>query len=458
MKQLTNMKYTILIVSLLSAFSAFAQPDSQLIDKVVAKVGTNVILLSDLQSQKIQAMQENIEVTDELECTILEELLYQNLLLNQADLDSVTVTDEQVDAEMEQRLRVIEGQIGGREELEKFYGKTVSQIKKEFRPAIRKRLIGQEMERQITAEVVISPKEVRDFFHSLPEDSLPYINSKLGLQQIVIYPEITEADKQKTYDQLNTIREQIISGDKTFRAMAGVYSQDPGSRSKGGEIKASRGQMVKEFEATAFSLKPGEISPVFETEYGFHVMELIERKGDDYVCRHILMVPEVSEEAFIIASEKIEKCHAELKKNEITWEDAVLKYSNDNSTNQNKGLLSNPYSGETLWDMEDLNQIDQQIFILVNSLEVGEITRPSVYDNMMERKQGVRIVRLSERTTPHKANLKDDYQLIQNAALNEKRQKIIKEWTDDKINNAYIRIDEKYNACDFRYNWFKNIN
>ncbi len=450
------MKYIIIIVSSLLSFGIFAQPGNNVIDKVIAKVGGNVVLLSELQSQKLQAIQEKIEVNRDLECSILEELLYQNLLLNQAELDSVVVSDDQVNAEMEQRIRVIENQIGGREELEKFYGKSVSQIKEEFKPAIRKRLVGQEMERTITSEVIISPKEVREFFSELPADSLPYINAQLGLQQIVIYPEISQDDKNKTIAELERIRELIVSGEKNFASMARLYSQDPGSRNKGGELKASRGQMVKEFETTAFSMKPGEISPIFETEYGFHILQLVERLGDDYTCRHILLIPEVSEEAFMKASEKIEECHRKLKRNEITWDEAVLKYSNDAATNQNKGQLSNPYTGATLWDMEDLNQIDQQIFILVNALEVGDITSPSVYDNFMERKQGVRIVRLSDRTTPHKANLTDDYQLIQNAALNQKRQEAIKTWTDEKIGNAYIRIDDEYRDCDYRYNWFIN--
>jgi peptidyl-prolyl cis-trans isomerase SurA len=450
------MKYITILASSLLIFNSIAQEKTGVIDKVVAKVGNNVVLLSDIQSQTLQAMQENITVTPETECVILEEMLYQNLLLNQAELDSIVVEDNQVDAEMEQRLRVIEGQIGGREELEKFYGKKVGQIKDEFRPAIRKRLVGQEMERVITSEVSISPKEVRDFFNNLHTDSLPYINAQLGLQQIVIYPAITEEDKQKTIKELERIREEIVSGKKTFRSMAGLYSQDPGSRSKGGELKASRGQMVKEFEATAFSLKVGEVSQVFETEYGFHILQLDERLGDDYKCRHILMTPEVSETEFIKASERIEECFKKLKSNEITWDEAVLRYSNDESTNQNKGRLSHPYTGTTLWDMEDLNQIDQQIFILVNSLEVGQLTSPSVYDNFMERKQGVRIVRLAERTTPHKANLKDDYQMIQNAALNNKRQEAITKWTNDKIGNAYIRIDEMYTNCAYRYDWFKN--
>jgi peptidyl-prolyl cis-trans isomerase SurA len=450
------MKYSIIIASLFSLSLAWSQPAALPIDKVVAKVGNNVVLLSEIQSQKLQAIQEKMEVTRDLECSILEELMYQNLLINQAELDSVIITDQQVDAEMEQRLRVIENQIGSREELEKFYGKKVAQIKEEFRPAIRKRLTAQEMERTITSDVSISPREVKEFFEKTPEDSLPYINSKIGLQQIVVYPEITEADKKKTFNQLETIRKQIESGDKTFRSMAAVYSQDPGSRSKGGEIKASRGQMVKEFEATAFSLKPGELSQVFETEYGFHIMLMEERLGDDYRCRHILLIPEVSEEAFMQATLKIEECYQKLKRNEITWNEAVVNYSNDENSNQNQGRLSNPYTGETLWDMEDLNQIDMQIFILVNSLELGEMTAPSVYDNLMERKQGVRIVRLAERTTPHKANLKDDYQLIQTAALNMKKQNEITKWTNEKIGNAYIRVDKDYDDCDFRFDWQKN--
>jgi peptidyl-prolyl cis-trans isomerase SurA len=446
------MKLSILISSLFSAFFAFSQ--GQIVDKVIAQVGDNMVLLSDIQSQRIQAIQSGEKDTANLDCMLLEQLLYQNLLINQAKLDSVEITDAQVDGEMENRLRVIISQIGSREALEKFYGKTTNAIKEEFRPAIKNRLLAQEMERQITDGVTISPKEIETFFKNLAKDSIPYINAKLRLQQIAIFPDVTEADKEKSSKFLDDIRNQIISGEKSFKSMAALYSEDPGSRAQGGEIAATRGQMVPQFEAAVFSLKPGEISKVIESDYGFHIIKLEERKGDDYRCRHILIIPTTSEDEFSKAIAKIEECYAKLRKNEITWNDAVMQYSNDADTKWNQGNLSNPYTGDQFWDMENLNQIDPQIYILVNGIKVGEISQPSTYEEMAKHRTGVRILRLAEQTLPHAANLKDDYQLIQNAALNLKKQETIKEWVNNKIRNAYCRIDDAYKDCDYQYEWF----
>lgn len=446
------MRYSILIVSLVLQYTAFSQ--GHVIDKVIAQVGENMIMLSDIQMQHAQLLQNGEKDTANMDCELFEQLLYQNLLINQANLDSVEVKDAQVDAEMENRLRVIISQIGSREALEKFYGKSTAQIKDEFRPAIRNRLLAQEMEHQITSEVVVSPREIENFFNDLPKDSIPYINSKLQLQQIVIYPEITDADKQRSIKTLEDIKAQIVSGEKSFRSMAALYSEDPGSRALGGEITATRGQMVPPFEAAVFALEPGQISNVFETEYGFHIVMLEERKGDDYTCRHILIIPTTSEDEFAKASMQIEECYQKLSKNEITWNDAVLAYSTDESTKWNQGNLSNTYTGEQLWDVENLNQIDPQIYILTNGLKAGNITQPSVYENMADHKTGVRILRLAKQTLPHAANLKEDYQLIQNAALNMKKQETIKDWVNKKIQNAYCRIDEAYQSCKFKYNWY----
>jgi len=446
------MKLIILISSLFITFFSFSQ--GQVIDKVIAQVGDNMILLSDIQSQRIQAIQSGEKDTANLDCILLEQLLYQNLLINQAKLDSVVITDAQVDGEMENRLRVIISQIGSREALEKFYGKSTSAIKDEFRPAIKNRLLAQEMERQITDGVTVSPKEIETFFKGLAKDSIPYINAKLRLQQIAIFPEVTEADKEKASKFLDGIRDKIVSGEKSFKSMAALYSEDPGSRAQGGQIVATRGQMVPQFEAAVFSLKPGEISKVIESDYGFHIIQLEERKGDDYSCRHILIIPTTSDEEFAKASAQIEECYAKLRKNEITWNDAVMQYSNDAATKWNQGNLSNPYTGDQFWDMENLNQIDPQIYILISGIKLGEISQPATYEEAAQHKVGVRILRLAEQTLPHAANLTDDYQLIQNAALNLKKQETIKEWVNNKIRNAYCRIDSEYSDCDYQYEWF----
>jgi len=442
------------LISVLLSLSLSAKAQTT-VDKIVAQIGDNVILLSDIQAQKIQILQAGLELTPEKDCQILEELMYQNLLLNQAILDSIEVSDAQVDAEMEQRIRVIEGQIGGRQKLEEFYGKTIGDIKREFKTVIKDQLLSKEMERTITANVSITPREVRRFYENIPLDSIPLISSQLSFQQIVQYPEITTKDKERAFNKLADIRKKIIKNGKSFSTQARIHSMDPGSATEGGKINATRGMMVPQFEAAVFSLDKNGISDVFETSYGYHIVQLLDRKGDDYSCRHILIIPEFEFEAIAVAEKKMDSCYQLLSSGEISWEEAVTRFSNDETTRQNNGTITNPISGDIMWSMEDLNQVDQQIYLLTNSLEKGDLSTPSLYTNMMERKEGIRIVKLVDRTVAHRANLKDDYALIKSAAESEKKQKIVSEWTTSKIGNAYIRLDENYKNCNFSNNWLQ---
>ena len=437
----------------LLSIACFAQPNGKVVNKVVAQVGDNIILLSDIENQKQQAVQAGVETTHEMECTILEQLMMGELLVNQAKLDSLVVSDEQVDAEMENRLRIIESKIGSRQKLEEFYGKTITQIKEEFREQIKDKILAQEMQQKIVADVTVTPKEVAEFFKSLPKDSIPYINMKLSFQQIVNYPSITKADKLRAFNELKDIRESIVVDGKSFETQARINSDDPGSAPLGGKIEASRGMMVPQFEATAFQLKEGEISEIIETTYGYHIIKLISRKGDDYVVQHILRMPEFSPDAINQSALKMDSCYRLLKENKITWDDAVILFSNDDLTKQNKGIITNPITGDQTWDMEDLNEVDQQIYLLTDAMEKGDYTSPNLYVDIYERKQGIRIVRLMERYQPHIANLKDDYSLIKSAAESDKKQRIITEWTNSKIGNAYIRIDKEFSSCDFKSNW-----
>ncbi|MCH1479598.1 MAG: peptidylprolyl isomerase [Crocinitomicaceae bacterium] len=434
-----------------------AQP-GKLVNNVVAQVGDNIILLSDLEQQQLQARQSEMDVDYDFSCNILEQLMIQELLVNQAKLDSIVVSDEQVDAEMENRLRIIENKMGGREALEAFYEKTTAQIKNEFRSVIKDKILAQEMERTITSAVSVTPKEVSSFFNSLPKDSIPFINMKLSFQQIVMYPEITKVDKLRAMEELDGIREQILVQGKSFETMARIHSDDPGSGSQGGKIQASKGMMVPQFEAAVFRLSVGEVSEIIETQYGFHIIKLISRKGEDYECLHILNMPEFSNDAINDASIKMEECYKKLDQNEITWSEAVSRYSNDDRTMQNQGVITNPITGDQTWDMEDLNQVDQQIYLLTDAMEKGDITSPNLYVDIFERKQGIRIVRLKERFEPHQANLKDDYALIKAAAENDKKQRTTAKWVDSKIFNAFIRIDENYQSCSFQHQWLPTLN
>jgi peptidyl-prolyl cis-trans isomerase SurA len=450
----------IVITSLITSHYATSQiigtdvgGESKTVDRILAQIGNNIILLSDIENQRIQAMSQSMEVDKNSECFMLEEMLYQNLLVNQAKLDSIEISDGQVNAEMENRLRTIENQIGGKQKLEEFYGKTYTQIKDEFREIIRDRLLAQEMERQITTDILVTPRDVKRFYDDIPKDSLPYINEHIAIQQILIYPQITQEDKTKTIEQLRTWREDVISGSRSFEALATVHSKDLGSARQGGKISASRGMMVRPFEAAAFALEVGEISDVVETQYGYHIIQLIERKGDDYTVRHILTTPEVSRKSLMDAAALMDECYDRLKKGDISWEDAVKAYSEDEETKQNKGNIANPYTGEQYWDVQYINEIDPQIFGLTNSLKVGEFSQPALYEDVRNRKEGVRIVRLADRTAPHTANLTDDYSFIQRAAENKKKEDIIADWVNDNLRNAYIRIDENYKECPFRYDW-----
>jgi peptidyl-prolyl cis-trans isomerase SurA len=425
----------------------------KVIDEIIAQVGDIPILLSDIEAQRIQLKSEGNTVDEKTNCIILEELIYQNLLLNQSKVDSIVMTDGQVNAEMENRLRNLEQQIGSREKLEEFYGKTYTQIKEEFREIIKDRLLSQEMERQIISDVEVSPDDVKIFYNSIPEDSLPNINEKIAIQQIVIYPKITQASRNAVIERLNNYRKDFMNGERSFAAVATIHSEDQGSAKAGGLIEATRGMMVKPFEAAAFSLESGQISDVVETQYGYHIIKLESRKGDNYTVRHILLTPEIGRQELRDAATIMDECFERLKKHEITWDQAVKEYSEDEDTKQNQGNLSNPYTGEQYWDVANINQIDPQIFGLVNGLAAGEVSSPGLYTDMRSRKEGVRVVRIKDRTVPHVANLKDDYNFIKKATTNNKKEEKIVNWVNSKVGKTYVRFDEKYASCDFRYSW-----
>jgi peptidyl-prolyl cis-trans isomerase SurA len=404
----------------------------------------------------MQAREANVAIDSSFSCRMLEELMIEQVLVNQAKLDSVVIADEQVDADMENRLRLIQQQMGGRQKLEEFYGMTYSEIKDKFRESIRSKMLADEMRNTITGVLSVTPKEVSSFFNSLPADSIPFINMQLGFQQIVIYPEITKADKKAAYDKLVGLRNDIVISGKSFESIARLYSMDPGSAPNGGKIAATKGMMVPQFESTVFKLKPNEISEIIETEFGYHIIKLLSRAGEDFVCLHVLIRPEFSIQAVNRTSQRMDSCYRMLKMNELTWEQAVARFSNDAGTKQNKGIITNPKNASQMWDMSDLNEIDQQIYLLTDAMEEGDVTQPNLYMDFMTREQGIRIVRLMKRIPAHKANLSEDYALIKQAAENDKRTRSLKDWVDAKLGNAYIRIDAEFQGCSYKHNWINN--
>lgn len=447
-------KLVFLVSFILIGMHSFAQQNN-VIDKVVAQLGDNVILLSDIQKGKIQALQNQIPLSPEMDCVFLEEELISKLLLHQAEIDSIVVSDAEVDAEMDFRIRDLEAKIGGRENLEAFYKKSVAKIKEEFFVQIKNSLTAKRMEEQITMDINVSPREIKNFFNKIPKDSLPYINSNIVIGQIVVYPVISIEDKEKVRKELEDIREQILKGETKFSVQAQVNSEDPVSAAQGGDLGwTTLGKMVPEFEANALALKPGEISPVFETNYGYHIVQLMDRKGNDYSARHILMTPKMSSDAQIRAYYKLEKIKKELDEGG-DWTKLAAKYSEDDVTANNNGIIFNPYTNDRKWDIQNISQIDPDIFAVVDQLEKGEVSQPNKFTDTEKRLDGFRLIKVLERTEPHVASLETDYQLIQNAALNEKKQLALKDWVEENAKSVYLRIEPEYKTCKFQNVWVK---
>jgi len=449
------MKKTIFIFLLISgaAFFKVVSAQNKVIDQVVAVVGGKVILLSDIENEYIQYIAQGLTPNDSMKCQLLEEMMLQKLLLNQAILDSVTVGDAQVESEMNRRLRYFIDQIGSQEKLEAYFKKTIIEIKSDMRQSIKDMLLTQTMQSKITEKVTITPSEVHTFFLNIPKDSIPLIESELEIGKITRIIPISELEKNTIKDKLNIIRDRIIKGED-FATLAKLYSEDPGSYKKGGELGFyGRGELYPEFEAVAYGLKDNEVSPIIETKAGYHIIQLIERRGEQINVRHILLQPKISPDAMLKAKLSLDSIANLINKDSITFEKAAFKYSDDPSRN-NYGIIVNPQTGSSKFKTNELKDINESIFFIVDPLKVGELSKSVLLKNE-EEKQEYCLLYIKTRSTPHKASLKDDYGYIQNLALNKKQNDALMKWVNDKKNNTYINIMPPFKSCKFKNDWMK---
>lgn len=444
------MKRFFVILALFSFLVPCRAQEAQVIDRVVAVVGQNIILQSDIEAQYMQfRLQGGIKGSaSSIRCEILEDLMFQKLMLNQAEMDSITVTDEQVESEVDRLIRYFISQLGSQENLEKYYKKDMNEIKEELRRMRRDQMLQEQVQQTILANVEVSPAEVRRCYNELPKDSIPMVNSKYEIAHLVRKPPITLDEKLEVKDRLYKMRKRILDGER-FSTLALLYSEDPGSAKKGGELGFhGRGEFAPEFEAAAFNLRDGEISEVVETEFGFHIIQMIERRGEFINVRHILLTVKVSPEALQTAYDELDSIAALIHNDSITFEDAVRKFS-DEKDKISGGLLVNPNDGSTLFDASEL---DQQVSVAVNRMNVGEISAP-VPMKTSDNKDAYRLLYLKRKTAPHKANLKDDYTLIRDWAMQKKREDIINKWIANKSQKAYIKVIDDFKDCDFMFNW-----
>lgn len=447
-----NILILLLAVLLLIPAKPLLAQDRVVIDQIVAIVGNSAILRSDLHNQRRQLESQGVRFGGDALCELLDEMLYQKLLFNQAIIDSIEISDFQVEQVLDRRLRFFIQQIGSREQLEAYYGKTIDELKDEFRPLVREQELSQLMEGRITRNVRVTPSEVRRFFENIHPDSIPIVDSEVEMAQIVIEPQVDPETRDFTMNRLEEIRERIIQGE-SFSTMAILYSEDPGSARRGGELGFyGRGELYPEFEATAFGLRPGEISEIIETQAGYHILQMIERRGEQINVRHILMMPQISPQQLSEARSRLDSIRTAINNEEITFEQAALKFS-DHPGKVSGGVMINPFTNTTRFRNDE---IEQSLFFAIDNLEVGQITRPQpkLTD---EGKQAFRLVKLTHRIDAHPATLEGDYDFIQQLALNEKRMRIVRNWVNNRITSTYIIINEEFRSCSFSSPWLENM-
>jgi len=440
------MRKLILVFTIISSISVFAQPKGEPIDRIIGVVGKNIILQSDVENQYLQYKSQGVVYDGDLKCKIFEDLLFSKLLLNQAQLDSIEITEAEINDNLDRRIRYFVAQIGSEEKLEEFYGKSIAEIKQEFKDMLKEQMLVERMQSKLTADVKVTPSEIRKFYDKIPKDSLPKIETTYKFQQIVVIPKISEKEKLAVKERLRDFKERIKNGTK-FSTLAVMYSEDPGSAKKGGELGfVGRTDLVPEFAAVAFKLKkPGQVSRIVESEYGFHIIQLIEQKGEKINVRHILLKPKVSYDEFTKAQLKIDSLRGIVLADTISFAEAAKRYSEDKETRYNGGYMINRYTGTNTFTEE---QIDAALAYNLKGLSVGDITRSFRTKNMKDQ-DVLKFVKISEKTKPHVATIKSDYKIIQELCIADKKKSLIKKWMVDKQRNTYIKIDKSFIGCDF---------
>ena len=453
-RQNFRMKNILVFVFSLASFVAFSQ--RQVIDKVVSQVGGELILLSEIEEQHALLESQQGVLPDNARCFVLDQILVQKLLINQAKLDSIMVSDEEVEAQLDARIDRILTLMGNDvQQFEDYYGQTVAEVKIQFREDLKNQILSERMRGQIMADVSVTPSEVKEFFEQIPFDSLPYFNSEVEVGEIVMIPETNDVEKAKARQKLESLRRRIVEDGEDFAEIAGKYSEDFGSARGGGDLGwTRRGQFVPEFEAAAYILEPGELSPIVESEFGFHLIELLERRGNSIHTRHVLVKPKITSADLAKTKRKLDSVQTLIVNDSITFSLAVKRFGNDQvQSYNNDGRMVNPRSGNTFFEIGDL---ETDIFFVIDTMQVDEISAAFQF-KQQSGELAYRIVNLQSRTKPHRANLEEDYSKIQDAAIEAKKNKFTDEWIDQKVYSTFIKIDPRYGSCEVLNKWRKDF-
>ncbi|WP_239467412.1 peptidylprolyl isomerase [Bacteroides caecigallinarum] len=428
------------------------------IDEVVWVVGDEAILKSDVENERLNAQYEGRRFDGDPYCVIPEELAVQKLFLHQAEIDSIEVSEQEVLQKVEQQTAWLIDQIGSKEKMEEYYNKTSTQIREMLRENIRNGLIVQQMQRELVGDIKLTPAEVRNYFKNLPADSIPSIPTQVEVQIITREPKIKEEEIERVKKTLREFTERIYNGE-SFSMLARFYSEDPGSARRGGEYGfTGRGELTPEFANVIFNMTdPKKISKVFETEYGYHIAQLIEKRGDRVSYRHILMKPKVDEAEIEEALNKLDTLANDIRKGKVTFDEAATWVSQDKDTKNNHGLLANPQTGTSRFEMQHLaGLVSQEVAKVVEGMQIGEISKPFTMINS-KGKEVCAIVKLKNRIDAHKATITEDYQRLKSMVTAKRSEEKIQKWIVEKQKNTYVRINPNWRKCDFKYpGWVKN--
>jgi len=446
-------KITLLFVVCIFSIGVFSQ--NYIVDQVVWIVGDEAILQSEIETEILRLKYEKQKTPESPECVIAEQLALQKLFLAQAKIDSITISEATINQQVESRISYFTEQLGSKEKVEAYFKKPLSKMREELKAMLQDQLMVQEMQQKITKDIKITPSEVTAFYENIPKDSLPIIPEQVEIQLITLSPTISVAEVERVKSKLREFRERIESGDIQFSTLAILYSEDRVSALQGGEIGfRSRSMLVPEYANTAFSLTdPQKVSRIVETEYGFHIIQLIAKQDDQVNSRHILMRPKISLEDKNLASQRLDSIAQAIRTGSINFEKGVEIYSDKSSTKNSNGLLINTKDGSTRFQYDEL---PQEIINQVSFLNIGEISKPFSFTNE-NGKEIVAIVKIHDKIKAHKASISDDYQTLKMVYTNVKNTQAIQQWIESKIATTYNQLTPAYRTCNFSYpHWLKN--
>jgi len=451
--QKMNKIYAVLFIALILLQHAVSTAQDKVVDQIIAVVGNNIILKSEIEEMFIQKQASGVTSQGDMKCEILEDFLVDKLLIAEALLDTnIVVTDNQINQQMDHRLQMFVAHFGSESEVERYFKKPIPAIRAELRDVIRNQILSEAMKKKIVENVTVTPSEVRFFYRNLPEDQIPFIPPQYEYQQITLVPEIDIEEENRVKAQLRELKRRIEEG-ASFATMAVLYSEAPESRF-GGEIGyLGRAQLDPAYAAAAFNLRDDRVSNVVKSDFGYHIIQLIDRKGERINTRHILMRPKVAPEALEQAKNRLDSLANIIRKNEITFENAAMMFSQDKNTRNNGGLAINPQTLSTRFTAEEL---DPDVSKIITSMKINEISDPFQTVDPATRQTVYKIIRLVNKTEGHKANLQKDYQHLAEMYLQKKQQEVLEKWIASQQAKTYIRIDNTYANCNYQFdNWIK---